>query len=449
LFRELLPDLVAGLVPIAILVLIVAGATFNLVAWQPPILQTTQFGTANSDNGITAIAADSTGVYAAGYVGYGNATAGYLFLDKYNLNGGLVWSDHFDNTLASIVLGGAVGTAGVYVVGWSYQTSYVTEYDLNGNLVWNDQYENWSVPGVSGSGLSVSAAPTSLYVSGANGTEYVVKDYDLNGTPVWARLFGNSAYFSYVYANTADVYVAGVETFSTETVTGTSIVEMYSLNGTLVWTHTCSCIVSAITGDSTSAYVVGSVRTAGGVSDGLVARYDSGGDQLWNRTFSAPTHNDVVEVEASADSSGVYVSATTGAGNGVVMKYDDGLVMKYDDSGSRIWYLQLPWETGHGIASITGDVIAFEGSSVYVGGNMKITSNTNNAFLATVSNSSSLVFFGVNPPISFGVLGVLVAVAVISILVFRRQQLKRRRPPSTTGGDRLPAQSNLSVRRKI
>jgi hypothetical protein len=211
---------------------------------------------------------------------------------------------------------------------------------------------------------------------------------------------------------------------------------MYSLNGTLVWTHTCSCMVSAITGDSTSAYVVGNVRTAGGLSDGFVARYDSGGDQIWNRTFSASAHNDVGEVQASADSSGVYVSATTGAGNGLVMKYGTGLVMKYDDSGSRIWYLQLPWETGRGIASITGDVLALEGSSVYIGGNMEITSNTNNALLATVSNSSSLVFFGVNPPISFGVVGVLVAAAVMSILLFRREQLKRRRPPSTARGDR-------------
>ena len=403
MFRDLLPVVAAGLAPFAVLILIVLGTAFSLVAWQPPIQQTIQFGTPGSENGITALASDQTGVYAAGFVGYRNATPTYLFLNKYNLNGGEVWSDHFDNPYLSQAYGVAVATTGVYVVGTTNESSYLREYDLNGNRIWNDLFGNWSA-------TSISVSPTAVYVGGGfNMTQYVVKDFTLNGTLVWTHLFGAGTGKTYVHSSLDGVYVIGEGGGP----------QKYGLNGTLLWARSCSCEATGIASDSTSTYVVGSAQTATGLSDGFLTKYDSSGGKLWSRSFSAQGLNSVRKVEAAADSSGIYLTETT--------TEPRSFVMKYDINGNLMWSLQLPLTTGLGAAP--SDAISLGGSAIYVGGDSE-AAVLDVVFLTILDKSSSLIFFGVNPPFSFGILGVLVAAAITSVLWLRRRWTRTHRPPS-------------------
>jgi len=404
LFRDLLPVVIAGLVPFAVLMLIVLGTAFSLIAWQPPILQTTQFGTTNSDNGITAIASDRTGVYATGFVGYRNVTPTYLFLNKYDLNGREVWSDRFDNPYRSEVSGIALGDTAIYIVGISNESSYVREYDFNGSLVWNEQIGNWSA-------TSVSVTTAGVYVGGSNSTDYFVREYTLNGTLIWTSSFPNSNIIS-VYADIGGVYVNSANT-----------IQKLDANSNLVWALTCTCGHPRITGDSSSIYVAGIMQTGAGTFNGYLAKYNSNGGQEWNRTFSAPGFNSVNDVEIVADSSGVYLAETTTG-------EPSGIVMQYDSNGNQIWSIKLPWKTGLG--SAPNHVIAMEGSVLYVAGNLR-TAQTSAAFLTTLDKSSSLIFFGLNPPFSFVLAGLLVAGSTLSILWFRRQRPKKRGIPRARG----------------
>jgi hypothetical protein len=404
LLRELGPVLFAGVVPVLIFGLIIAGATSNLVAWRPPILQTAQFGTANSGNGITAIGSNPTSIYAAGYVGAVNATPTYLFLNKYDLNENELWSSHFDNPYGSRVWSLSVGTAGVFIVGRSNTTSFLKEYDFSGNRVWNIQFGNWTA-------FSVSSSPTNVYVAGddsapgGGGGTSVIKNYALNGTLLWTRLLPNSNATSDIDVHyVADgVYVAIPGGFL-----------KFDFNGNSVWNQTYSGDRPKIASDSTHTYLA--YRSGTPPFDGLLVKYDSEGRQLWSNSFNVPGPDGVESVGVSADPSEVYLAASTGI---------HASVLKYDPNGNQVWSFELPWEA----RSVS---VTFQGSGVYVGG--EIPSDVSvQAFVSQVGKSSSLIFFGLNPPLSFFVLGLLVATAIASTYLFRKLWGKNRRLPTTRG----------------
>ena len=407
---------VAGLVPFTVLVLILFGTAYSLVVWQPPLLQTTQFGIANSGNGITALVADRTGVYAAGYSGFSfsdpgvsNVNSTYPFVNKYDFNGHQVWSQHIAGPIPPW-MDASVGTDGLYVAGGQFflanaNSSFVRKYDISGNEVWNIQFGNWSA-------TSISVSPSGVYVGGDNRTAYVVDGYSLSGTLLWTRLFGTGAGNIYVRSSPDGVYVVAED----------GSLQEFGLDGTLTWARSCSCDVTGLSGESAYFYIVGDAPTSKGTYDGFLSKYDSSGDQIWTKSFSAPGFNSIRKVKAAADSSGIYLTAT-GAGIG-------GIAMKFDSNGNMMWSVQLPLDTGFGIA--WSDAIALGDSAAYIGGSSG-SDRVNLAFLTILEKASSLIFFGLNPPFSFVLAGLLVAGSALSILWFRRQRLKKRRIPGARG----------------
>jgi len=420
--RELLPVLAAGLVPFAVLVLIVAGTVVSLVAWEPPILRTIEFGTANSDNSITAIASDSNGVYAAGYVGYSNVTPTYLFVNRYGIDGHQVWSRHFGDPYLSQVSSLSVGTDGVYVAGYlsfssASASSFVAKYDFSGNQLWNSSF----FPNRTSSASSVSSSTSGVYVAGYNGSQYFVKNYDLSGGLSWTRFLGSNQNRISVLAGSSKFYVAYDNETGGYFVNDVGLVQEYGSSSTPDWTRLCSCEPMGITGGGTDLYVFGLALNSISVPVGFLTKYDLDGNQLWTTQFNPPSSSlavtGVAEVRASVDSSGIYVTTTTGD--------DRGIVLKYDGNGKNVWSLQLPWMTAGSLR--TADVISVEHGEVFVAGDLRhaATATGHSAFLAAISQSSSLVLFGINPPFSFALLALLVVVAIVSP-IWLRKYWKRR-----------------------
>jgi hypothetical protein len=424
--RELLPLLAAALVPFAVLLLIITGTLVSLVVWQPPILQTIQLGTANSGNGVTAITSDPTGVYAAGFVGFSNVTPTYMFVNKYGLDGRQIWTQHFGYPsldvlpgvpVTSEILGMNSGTDGVYFSGYvvfssANMSSFVTKYDFNGAQVWKRQFFQNSLS----SALSVSSSARDVYVAGFNGTNYFVKSYDLDGNLGWTKeILVNYADRISVLAGSNGAYVA----YDNATYSG--VIQGYDSNWTLQWTRTCSCEPMGIIGAETALFVFG-VQPRVGIQVGFLTKYDLEGNQLWTTQINPSPgrvgSSEVNEVRAATDSSGIYL--------GTVTTDDRGIVMKYDSNGDHDWSLQLPWKTGS-LYSLS-NVITIQQSSLYIGGDLRTdipTGVSDTAFIANIGESSSLVFFGINPPFSSLLLGALIVVAVLSILFFRRANAKR------------------------
>src|SRR5215472_1690464 len=97
--------LIAGLTPILVLGILVSGIALGLVAWQPPVVWSNQFGVSewNSQNGLTSMSSDPNGLYLGGFVGYPRDLSGptpsasYVFVSKYDLNGHETWTQQIGN----------------------------------------------------------------------------------------------------------------------------------------------------------------------------------------------------------------------------------------------------------------------------------------------------------------------------------------------------------------
>src|SRR5207249_10031171 len=90
-----------------------------------------------------------------------------------------------------------------------------------------------------------------------------------------------------------------------------------------------------------------------------------------------------------------------------------GSVIRDDGRGDRVWCLSMP-----------AKAIAVGREVLYVGGSL----NGYNGFVASVSESSSLILFGVGPPFSFVIAALLVSAVLSSVLWLGKGWRKKPRP---------------------
>jgi hypothetical protein len=116
---------------------------------------TRQFGTSESDE-ILSMAIDASGLYLAGtttgtMAGQTRAGSVDAFVRKYDFNGEVVWTRQFGTAKYDDVLGIAVSARGVYVAGnttgaWPGHVNagdydvFVRKFDLKGGAVWTQQF---------------------------------------------------------------------------------------------------------------------------------------------------------------------------------------------------------------------------------------------------------------------------------------------------------------------
>jgi hypothetical protein len=196
------------------------------------VLWTREVGTAG-DDGINAVAADSTGVYIAGQTDGafpGAKNAGYedAFLQKYAANGTLAWARQFGTADQDLANGVAVDSSGVYVVGSTAGSlngaaagmfdGFVRKYSLSGALLWGNQF---GTP-LNDEAYGVASDSTGAYVVGyaegslggakfAGGYDAIIRKYSASGALAWNREFGSTAddRLTAVAADPSGVYVTG------------------------------------------------------------------------------------------------------------------------------------------------------------------------------------------------------------------------------------------------
>ena len=418
--RELLPTIAAAVTPLILLAILLVGPTLGLVEWQPPILWTTEFGNIgpNIQNQLTSITTDKTGLYAAGSLEtYSTATgySSYSFLNRYDPNGGQVWSQNLGN---SVVFGIGAGADGVYVARSNGSAYVVQKYDLSGSPIWADQLGTLTIYA-----SPISVGGTGVYVTGFgpqnpnNTTPLLVRAYDFNGSSVWTNALANVNYggASRVYADSSGVYVT--ESDGVNPVDSHAFVSRYDINGALQWTRqfdepgfTCWCGTNGISGDASGIYVLGSTRNAlpgqslVGHTDTFIRKYDSKGNALWTIEFLAPYSTGASDEHISANPSGIFLLVF-------------GSMLRYDSNGNRVWSIPLHQTTG---ALSVGE------NNVYVGGPWG-SDPGRKAFAEAYDVSSSLVLFGVNPPFSFVIAGLLASAAALSVLWLRKGWKKKVR----------------------
>jgi Calx-beta domain/Beta-propeller repeat len=316
-----------------------------------------QFGTSVEDyaNGIST---DSSGnLYVTGntqgsFPGYSNSGNGDAFVAKYNTLGNQLWVRQFGTPGLDSASGISVdGSGNLYVTGSTWD----------------------SFPGYSNSGRQ----------------DAFVAKYNTLGNQLWVRQFGtsNDDFASRISVDSSgNLYVTGYTwgSFPGYTISGQqdAFVAKYNTLGNQLWVRQFGTsnydFASGISTDSSgNLYVIGSTDGSfpgysnSGRNDVFVAKYDSGGNQLWMRQFGTSSNDEALGI--GTDSSGnLYVTGGTSgsfpgynnSGNG------DAFVAKYDALGNQLWVRQF--------GTPSSDFAS--GISVDSSGNLYVTGYTSGSF---------------------------------------------------------------------
>jgi hypothetical protein len=406
--RTLLPAVMATVTPILMLVLIVGGVALHVVEWQPPMVWSTQFGALGTQNSVTLLSSNPSGLYAGGYI---NDSP---FMSRYDTNGVQVWTEKIGNPGLESLNEIVAATDGIYASLTVNNTLVIVKYSLDGSELWSRQWTN-----VTGDAVSISVGTTGLYVpnlgtSNPNGTSNIlVRRYDFGGDVVWTKILGNEEGHVNIYASSDALYFAGSDTLNF--LDTHAFLSKFDLNGTLEWTRLfddkpsgfiCQCELTSVLADSSGLYVLGYSQNGfplqSLVPGSFMRKYDWNGNVLWTIIINAPDGGAIFSYAVSVSTSGIYFTEGTVPGG-------NNFIIKYDTNGNNVLTFSIPDPT---------NAISILDNGIVVGGGSP-------AFIEEFREPSSLVFFGINPPFSFAAVGGLVAAAALSILYYSRRGKKR------------------------
>ncbi len=427
-----IPVFVAALTPILALGILVVAPTLGLVRWEPPLYWANHFGTASSgtggQNSVTSIATDPTGVYVAGFTNRSISNPkGQFFLKKYDSAGTQLWDtelagSNITDVQALSTDGNVLLVTGIMIDPSSREVVFLQKRSIDANLVWTRQLG----PGQSSRAFLSSSRAYAVFLDLQSSTA-TIQNFDLNGNLIWSKTVVNvtdSKDFGTNLGPTG-IYLAG-----NSGVPGTHDTRLflseYGPDGSIMWTrqfdqpptYTCECYVTALSADTGGVYVSGNTFSAlpghvmTGSVDGFVRKYDINGNVDWTNEFGAP-YSETFAPALSVSGSGVYLVQAGGAGEHF---------LRYDFNGNRVWSAVLE-------RLFIGSV-AIGNEIEYVGGGTE----TQEAFVGGFSQNASLIFFGLNPPLSFLAAGGLVVAGFVGILFFRRawKRNKLRHPSSAS-----------------
>ncbi len=287
------------------------------------------------------------------------------FLTKYDVSGNFIWARGFMGSGQNFGSGVAVDAdKNIYVVGYfasatlffdSPQTmdtltkkgthdAYLVKYDPDGNYVWAKHISGGASGVVQGTGISIDGK-NNIYITGhamssssvdfsvgdtgatitpaasSNYNTFVAK-YDQSGNYLWAKIMGGSA-LDYGYGIVSDiagnVYVTG-EFRST-----TANFDPEGIAAPLI-------------------------KTAGGLADIFLAKYDASGKYVWSKNIGGSDRNSVetgsgITLDASGNVfiTGSFMANTVNFNPGGIggaltpVGGKDIYIAKFDTSGKYIW----------------------------------------------------------------------------------------------------------------
>jgi uncharacterized delta-60 repeat protein len=340
-------------------------------------------GSANGDDGATAIAVDAAGnVYVTGF---SSGNDGYYPYDdyatlKYDPSGTLLWQRRYNGPgnfwdWATAIAVDAAGN--VYVTGYSYESGFgdgyaTLKYDPSGNLLWKrrhdgsgNTYDHARAIAVDGTG--------NVYVTGGSADDYATLKYDPSGSLLWKRRYngpanGDDGATAIAVDAAGNVYVTG---YSVRVSSGRDYATLkYDTNGNLLWKRRYNGpgnaydYARAIAVDvAGNVYVTGESYGVGSGYDYATLKYDTNGKLLWEMRYNGPGSGDDRATAITLDATGnVYVSGESyGVGSGF-----DYATLKYDTNGDLLWEKRYngPANRDDGATAIVVDAAG----NVYVSG---------------------------------------------------------------------------------
>src|SRR4051794_5309234 len=145
---------------------------------------------------VHAVAADASGVYAAGSFSTG------IYLRKYDTRGAELWTKRFENATTYLPLIVAAGPSGTYFGENDDRTPLLRKYDASGTEIWTHQVDGDYFTAITANGAGV-------YVTGFGASGVFLSRYDSSGNRIWIqeRIAG---WIQRIADDTDGIYAAGV-----------------------------------------------------------------------------------------------------------------------------------------------------------------------------------------------------------------------------------------------
>ncbi len=253
----------------------------------------------------------------------------YFNLVKFRSDGNPQWQRHSATVLGhakDILLHNENGSGedpNIIVTGWRADAMATIKYNADGSLLWSDYYD----PGFGVSeGTAISFAGNEYVVTGsstnsAGNRDYMTIRYDRNGNIIWEKRYDGSA---------------GAGDYARD-------VAVYTIDGFDYFT-----------------VVTGYSRGTGGIDDCTTVLYDNDGNQLWDRRYydfnnTEKDNPNSICNKVYARGSSILVTSRSG---------DDIATIKYDSQGNQLWDRRYASEGG--FVEIGYDLFVDSENSVYV-----------------------------------------------------------------------------------
>lgn len=308
---------------------------------------TARYGQTGIDGG-NAIVTDSLGnTYVTG--AEGNPTD--IVTIKYTSTGNLDWLARYN--------GSANGPDGAYSIkldkygnvivagsstGISSGRDYITiKYSSSGDQKWFKLYTSSGSNDDFVNSVAIDSF-NNIYITGESNEDYVTIKYDSLGNQKWIKSYGTVNNLNLSWAITIDkfenIYITGQSAeVTTSSVDITTI--KYNTFGDLIWVAKYNSPTSendyglAIGVDNDgNVYVCGGSQGDLHYDDYVIVKYDSLGNEKWNRRYNGSSNFiDQARALVIDKSNNVYISGyATQAGTGY-----DFTTIKYDPFGNQIW----------------------------------------------------------------------------------------------------------------
>ncbi len=283
-------------------------------------------------------------IYSAGCTHSFGESNGDAFLVKYATNGTKIWNCTWGGAQLEDLRGCyvdndnnifATGRTLSFSVGGALD-AVLLKYNSSGDLqwyrVWGKAYDDCFYSAVTDSAGNIYCA--ALYTIAAGNANVALVKYDPSGTELWNRSWGTVA--NDMPGNVAmepgmdNVYLFGGSVAD-------AFVLKYNSTGDLLWQRTWggasneNWAFGAV--DSQGfVYLAGQTLSYGVAGDVFLAKYNSTGTELWNRTWGGNQAESVGPVVIDASDKIYLAGETTSFGVGT-----DAVVIKYDGNGNKIW----------------------------------------------------------------------------------------------------------------
>jgi prepilin-type N-terminal cleavage/methylation domain-containing protein len=363
-------------------------------------------GTTNSDFGASVIQTSDGGYMLAGYSNI--VPAQYdMVLTKYDLYGDIEWQKSYGGVEHDTVDDCISTSDGGFVIlgttksfGSGGDDILIVKINSSGSVEWS---RSWGGSGYDRGASVIQTADNSYVVTGHTGsygagsTELVLIKYSASGNLLWNKTWGsNLVERGHSVSETSDggylvlgesnnFGAGGVET----------IILKYNSSGNIVWkqswggsSHEYAKAIESVGNDE---FIVVGMTQSFGLSSGdmFIAKYDSSGILLWNRTWGGSAYEYTYSAVGTSDGGYAVVGKTTSFGSGL----DDGFLVKYDSSGSLLWNRTWGGSSNEDIRSISE---CSDGGFVMTGQTQSFGFGGNDSYIIKYDKNGDI--FGCNSP---------------------------------------------------